>query len=191
MHMGIGQLDLAILMPAFAAAWNLAGGQTLLAPQKASRRVYRSPDGFFTIEAPAGWAMDTEEEANELTFVNGDVSVNVAAVKTNDGDTVDQILEINKGLLRHLCPSGEIWSEGAATVADAPGAYFTMFCPSARARTIVRISAAHCQKRILIFKMSAPCAELHSVQAAIDQMMASIKATGGLPNGREPRRIAC
>lgn len=191
MLVGIGQIDIAILLPAFAAAWNLVGGQTLLAPQKASGRVYRSPDGFFTVEAPAGWQMGTEEEANELTFVNADVSVNIAAVEAEEGDTVDQILEINKALLRHLCPSGEIWSEGAATVAGAPGAYFTMFCPSARTRTIVRISAALCQKRIFIFKMAAPCAELHAVQAAIDRIMASIKTGSGLQNVKEPRRRAC
>ena len=191
MLVGIAQIDLAILLPAFAAAWNLIGGQSLLAPQKASGRVYRSPDGFFTIEAPAGWAMGSEEEANELTFVNGDVSVNAAAVETEDGDTVDQILEINKALLRHLCPAGELWSEGPATVAGEPGAYFTMFCPGPRARTIVRISAAHSQKRIFIFKMAAPCAELHTVQSAIDRMMASIKTGSASPHGPEPRRKAC
>lgn len=191
MQVGIGQLDIAIMLPAFAAAWNLVGGQALLTPQRASSRAYHSPDGFFSVEAPAGWQLGAEEEANELTFVNGDVSVNVAAVEAEDGDTVDQILEINKALLRHLCPSGEVWSEGAATVAGAPGAYFTMFCPAPRARTIVRISAAQHQKRIFIFKMAAPCAELHTVQAVIDHMMASIKSSGGMTYVREPRRKAC
>ena len=40
MRIGTSQIDLAILLPAFAAAWNLAGGQTMFAAQKDSGRVY-------------------------------------------------------------------------------------------------------------------------------------------------------
>lgn len=106
--MGIAQIDLAILLPAFAAAWNLAGGQAFTAPLKRLSRTHRTPDGYFTVEAPSEWALGKEEEANELTFVNGDISVNIAAVEAEDGDTIDQILEINKSLLRHLCPAGDL-----------------------------------------------------------------------------------
>jgi hypothetical protein len=134
MQMILSQVDLAILLPAFAAAWNLAGGQTLFAAQRDSGRVYLSPDGLFAVEAPAGWELRKQEGSNEVTFLNGQVSVSVAAAETEAGDTVDQFLEVNKSLLRHMCPAAEVWAEGNATVAGTSGAYFTMFCPGPRAR---------------------------------------------------------
>ena len=79
MRIGTSQIDLAILLPAFAAAWNLAGGQTMFAAQKDSGRVYLSPDGLFAVEAPAGWEVRKQEGSNEVTFLNGEVSVSVAA----------------------------------------------------------------------------------------------------------------
>jgi len=191
MQMGISQVDLAILLPAFAAAWSLVGGQTAFATQESSGRAHRSPDGFFSVEAPAGWELCTQEDSNEVTFLNGKVSVSVAAAETEAGDTVDQILEFNKSLVRHLCPAGEVWSEGKATVAGAPGAYFTMYCPAQRERTIVRVAAALIRRKMYIFKIAAPNAELHAVQATIDRMAQSFKACDGLPQGSEPRRRAC
>ena len=54
MQMGISRIDLAILLPAFATAWNLAGGQTLFASLKASGRAFLSLEVFFAIVALAG-----------------------------------------------------------------------------------------------------------------------------------------
>lgn len=51
MFMGIGLFDHAILLPAFAAAWNLAVGQTLFASPKDTGRAFLSPDGSFTVMA--------------------------------------------------------------------------------------------------------------------------------------------
>ena len=85
MQMGICQVDLAILLPAFAAAWNLVGGQTMFAAQKNSGCVYLSPDGLFAVEAPAGWELCKQEGSNEVTFLNGEVSASVAAVETEAG----------------------------------------------------------------------------------------------------------
>ena len=190
MQMSMSQVDLAILLPAFAAAWNLAGGQTMFASQKDSGRVYLSPDGFFAIEAPVGWELCKQEGSNEVTFLNGEVSVSVAAVETEAGDTVDQFLEVNKSLVRHMCPAAEVWAEGKATVAGAAGAYFTMFCPGRRTRTIVRVSAALSHRRLFIFKIAAPSAELYAVQATIDRMAHSFSERDGLPHGGKRRQRA-
>jgi hypothetical protein len=62
MQMGISPIDLAILLPAFVAAWNLVGGQTLFASPKDTGRAFLSPDGSFAIEAPAG---DPDFQAQE------------------------------------------------------------------------------------------------------------------------------
>ena len=190
MQMGMSQIDLAILLPAFAAAWNLVGGQTMLATQKDSGRVYLSPDGLFAVEAPFGWELHKQEGSNEVTFLNGEVSVSVAATETEAGDTVDQFLEVNKSLVRHICPAAEVWAEGKAMVAGAYGAYFTMFCPGPRTRTIVRVSAALSHKRLFIFKIAAPSAELYAVQAIIDRMAHSFSECDGLPQGGKRRQRA-
>jgi hypothetical protein len=186
----MSQVDLAILLPAFAAAWNLAGGQTMFAAQKDSGRVYLSPDGLFAVEEPAGWELRKQEGSNEVTFLNGQVSVSVAAAETEAGDTVDQFLEVNKSLLRHMCPAAEVWAEGNAMVAGASGAYFTMFCPGPRARAIVRVAAALSHKRLFIFKIAAPSAELYAVQGTIDNMEHSFRECDGLPQGGERRQRA-
>ena len=190
MQIMMSQIDLAILLPAFAAAWNLVGGQTMLATQKDSGRVYLSPDGLFAVEAPYGWELRKQEGSNEVTFMNGEVSVSVAAAETEAGDTVDQFLEVNKSLVRHICPASEVWAEGKAKVAGAYGAYFTMFCPGSRKRTIVRVSAALSHKRLFIFKIAAPSAELFAVQATIDRMAHSFSECDGLPQGGNRRQRA-
>jgi hypothetical protein len=187
MQMGMSQVDLALLLPAFAAAWNLAGGQTMFAAQKDSGRVYRSPDGLFAVEAPAGWELRKQEGSNEVTFLNGEVSVSVAADEIEAGDTVDQFLEVNKSLVRHMRPDAEVWAEGKAMVACASGAYFTMYCPGPRARAIVRVAAALSHKRLFVFKVTAPSAELFAVQATIDNIEHSFRECDGLPQGRERR----
>jgi hypothetical protein len=190
MLMGMSQVDLAILLPAFAAAWNLASGQTMFAAQKDSGRVYLSPDGLFSVEAPAGWELRKQENSNEVTFLNGQVSVSVAADETEAGDKVDQFLEVNKSLVRHMCPAAEVWAEGKATVAGVSGAYFTMYCPGPRARTIVRVAAALSHKRLFVFKIAVPSAELYAVQATIDNIEHSFRECDGLQQGRERRQRA-
>ena len=190
MQMGMSQVDLAILLPSFAAAWNLASGQTMFAAQKDSGCVYLSPDGLFAVEAPAGWEVRKQEGSNEVTFLNGEVSVSVAADDTEAGDKVDQFLEVNKSLVRHMRPDAEVWAEGKAMVAGASGAYFTMYCPGPRARTIVRVAAALSHKRLFIFKIAAPSAELFAVQATIDNIEHSFRECDGLPRGKVRRHRA-
>jgi hypothetical protein len=190
MQMGMSQVDLAILLPAFAAAWNLTGGQTMFAAQKDSGRVYLSLDGLFAVEVPVGWELRKQEGSNEVTFLNGEVSVSVAAAETEAGDTVDQFLEVNKSLVRHMCPAAEVLAEGKVTVAGSSGAYFTMFCPGSRGRTIIRVAAALSHKRLFIFKIAAPSAELYAVQATIDNMAHSFRECDGLPQGKVRRHRA-
>jgi DUF971 family protein len=191
MLLGMSQVDLAILLPAFAAAWNLVGGETLFADQKASGRVCHSRDGLISIEAPAGWEHHTQEGTNELTFLNGKVSVSVSTAETHAGDTIDQFLEFTKSLLRYMCPAAEVCAEGQTTVAGAPGSQFTMFCPGPRERTIVRVAVTQIRNKFYILKIATPSAELHAVQATIDRMAQSFRASDELPAGREPRRRAC
>jgi hypothetical protein len=188
--MGISQVDLAILLPAFAAAWNLVGGQTIFADRKDSGCVYLSPDGLFAVEAPFGWELCKQEGSNEVTLLNGAVSVSVAAAETEAGDTVDQFLEVNKSLVRHMCPAAEVLAESKAKVAGTAGAYFTMFCPGSRGRTIVRVAAALSHKRLFIFKIAAPSAELYAVQATIDRIARSFRECDGLPQGGRRRQRA-
>jgi hypothetical protein len=187
----MSQVDLAILLPAFAAAWNLVGGDRLFAGQQTSDRLYPSPDGFFAIEAPGDWEHSQQHASNELTFTSGQVSVSVSTAETETDDSVEQFLEFNKSLLRHMCPTSDLWGEGPATVAGAPGAYFTMLCPGPRARTIVSVAAARIQDRLLIFKTAAPTAELYAVQDIIDCMGQSLRVCVRSPLGSEPRRRAC
>ncbi|MFZ1085197.1 MAG: hypothetical protein WAN35_09555 [Terracidiphilus sp.] len=189
--MGISQVDLAILLPAFAAAWNLVGGEKLFASQQSSDRLYPSPDGFFAVEAPDNWEHCPQQAANELTFMNGQASVCVSTAETEAGDSVEQFLEFNKSLLRHLCPTAEVWAEGTATVAGAAGAYFSMVCQGPRVRTIVRIAAARIQNRLLIFKTAAPTAELHAIQGVIDRMEQSLRVCVVSPMSSVPRKRAC
>ena len=190
MQMGISQVDLAILLPAFAAAWNLVGGETLFASQRAYDRLYPSPDGFFTIEAPADWEHNRQHTSNELTFTSGPVSVSVATAETEGGDSIEQFLEFNKSLLRHMCPAANLWGEGSATLAGASGAYFTMICPGPRARTFVRVAAARIKNKLLIFKTAAPTAQRYAVQEVIDRMERSLRVCAGSPQGSEHRRRA-
>jgi hypothetical protein len=185
MQMGISQVDMAILLPVCAAAWNLVGGQTPFSGRKNADRVYLSPDGCFVVEAPADWERSKQDGSNELTLMKGQVSVCVAAAKTEDGDTVDQFMEFNKSLLRSMSPAAEVWGEGPATVAGASGAYFTMLCPSPRGRTIVRVAAALVQRRLYIFKTAAPSAELYTAQAAINRIEQSFRVGTGLPQDNE------
>jgi hypothetical protein len=190
MQIGISQVDLAILLPAFAAAWNLAAGQTMFAVQKDSGRVYLSPDGLFAVEAPAGWELRKQEGSNEVAFLNGQVSVSVEAAETEAGDTVDQFLEVNKSLLRHMCPAAEVWAEGRARVAGTSGAYFTMYCPGPCARTIVRVAAALSHKRLFVFKIAVPSAELYAIRATIDKIEHSFTECDELPQGKDLRHQA-
>ncbi|HEY1253545.1 MAG TPA: hypothetical protein VGF01_02050 [Terracidiphilus sp.] len=191
MRMGISQVDLAILLPAFAAAWNLVGGEKLFASHPASDRLHTSPDGFFAIEAPDDWELCRHEASNELGFMCGQVSVSVATAKTEAGDSVEQFLEFNKSLLRHMCPTAVLWGEGLVTVAGAAGAYFTMVCPGPRTRTNVRIAAARIQNRLLIFKTAAPTADLYAVQEAIDRMEQSLRVCADSPLSGLARKKAC
>ena len=191
MHMGMSQVDLAILLPAFAAAWNLVGGERLFVGQQTSDRLYTSPDGFFAIEAPSDWEQSRQHASNELTFTSGQVSVSVSTAETEAGDSVEQFLEFNKSLLRHMCPTADMWGEGPATVAGVPGAYFTMLCPGPRARTIVSIAATRIQDRLLIFKTAAPTAELYAVQDVIDCMGQSLRVCAESPQGSELHGRAC
>jgi hypothetical protein len=75
-------------------------------------------------------------------------------------------------------------------VAGASGAYFTMYCPGPRARTIVRVAAALSHKRLFIFKIAAPSAELFAVQATIDNIEHSFRECDGLPRGKVRRHRA-
>ncbi len=181
MQMGISEIDMAILLPACAAAWNLVGGHTSFSDRKSAARVYHSPDGFFAIEAPVGWVQLKLDVSNELAFVSGKISVSVSAVETQAGDTVDQFLELNKAIVRSMCPVAEVLAEGQAKVAGASGAYFTMYCPGARGRTIVRVAAALIRRRLYIFKSAAPSAELYTAQTVINRMEHSFKVGEGLP----------
>lgn len=191
MTMGISQVDLAILLPAFAAAWNLVGGERLFASSQASDRPYQSPDGFFAIEAPCDWEHCQQHASNEMTFTSGQVSVSVSTAETAASDSVEQFMEFNKSLLRHMCPTAVLWAEGDAKVAGAPGAYFSMVCQGPRVRTIVRVAAARLQNRLLIFKTAAPTAELYAVQEIIDRMERSLRVCAGSPQNAEPRKRAC
>jgi hypothetical protein len=190
MFMGISQVDFAILLPAFAAAWNLVGGDRLFANQQASERLYPGPDGFFAIEAPGDWEHCRQLASNELTFTSGQISVSVSTAATEAGDSVEQFLEFNKSLLRHMCPAAVLWGEGQATLASVPGAYFTMVCPGPRARTMVRIAVARIQNRLLIFKTAAPTAELYAAQEVINRMEQSLRVCAGSPQNSEPRKRA-
>ena len=70
------------------------------------------------------------EASNELGLLCGQVSVSVATAKTEAGDSVEQFLEFNKSLLRHMCPTAVLWGEGLVTVAPEPlEPIFTMVCP--------------------------------------------------------------
>ncbi len=181
MQMGISQIDMAILLPACAAAWNLVGGHTSFSNRKSAARIYHSPDGLFAFEVPVGWEQRTLDGSNELTLLNGEISVSVSAAETQAGDSVDQFMEFNKALLRSMSPAAEVWAEGQVTVAGASGAYFTMFCPGARGRTIVRVAAALIRHRLYIFKSAAPSAQLYAAQAAINRMEQSFKVGEGSP----------
>lgn len=191
MLMGMSQVDLAILLPAFAAAWNLVGGERLFASQQTPDRRYTSLDGFFAVEAPDNWELDQQKASNELIFTCGQVTVSVSTAQTEAGDSVEQFLEFNKSLLRHMCPTADLWAEGTTTVADAPGGYFTMLCPGPRVRTIVSVAAARIQNKLLIFKTAAPTAELYAVQEVVDRMEQSLRVCSVSPQGNEPRKIAC
>jgi hypothetical protein len=189
-QIGICQIDLAILLPAFAAAWNLLGGEKIFVGQQTSDCLFVSPDGFFSIEAPSDWEQEVQESANELIFLCGQVNVSVATAETEAEDSVEQYMEFNKSLLRHMCPVAEVWSEGKTTVAGAAGAYFSMICPAPRARTIVRVAVTRIQNKLLIFKTAAPTAELHVVQGIIDRMEQSLRVCAGSPRNDVPRKRA-
>lgn len=173
---GINHTNFPVLLPACAVAWSLAGGKTLFATRNASRNVYRSPDGFFALELPHGWEHCEQEGSNEVAFVNGKACVSVATVETHPGDTVEQLLESQKSIVSGMCPAADVWAEGKATVAGAPGAYFSIFCAGSPARTVVRVSAAIIDGRFYIFKSAAPCAQLYTVQSVIDRMAKSLTA---------------
>lgn len=190
MQMGMSQVDLAILLPAFAAAWNLVGGDSFFANQRALDRLYLSPDGFFAIEAPGSWEHGRRPASNELTFTSGQVTVSVATAETDAGDSIEQFLEFNKSLLRHMCPVASLWGEGAAMVAGVSGAYFAMLCPGPRARTVVRVAVARIQDRLLIFKTAAPTADLYAVQDVIGRMEKSLRVCAGSPQNSEPYQCA-
>jgi hypothetical protein len=114
----------------------------------------------------------------------------VGAAEDGSGDTVEEILEFNKSVVRRLCPAAEMWAEGKVALGGVPGAYFSMLCPGPQADTIVRVSAALIHERFFIFKVAAPFAELYAAQAAFDRIARSLRAGDGLPEGREPRMLA-
>jgi hypothetical protein len=172
-----------------ATAWIHVSGQ---APPAALAHwlTYQSRDTFFVVDMPPGWEYRTSEDSNEVVFQRGNVSVSLAAANKDEDNTVEQLLEVNKSLLRRQCPTAEMREEGKTTVAATLGAYFTMFCPGPRSPTIVRISAALNYGKFFIFNVTAPSAELPAVQATIDRMAQSFKVSDGLPEGREPRKRA-
>jgi hypothetical protein len=183
-------IETTVMLLYGAATWNLAGAQAPAATQPAHWLTYQSRDLFFVVERPSGWEYRTTEDSNEVIFQNGNISVSVAAANNDDDNSVEQFLEVNKSLLRQQCPAAEMREEGKTTVAGIPGAYFTMFCLGPRLPTIVRISAALNYGKFFIFNVTAPGAELPTVQADIDHMAQSFKAGDGLPEGREPRKQA-
>jgi hypothetical protein len=183
-------IETTIVLLSSTAAWNLAGAQTPPATQTARWLTYQSRDLFFVFDRPSAWEYHTEEDSNEVVFLRGNLSVSVAVANNDEGNTVDQFLEVNKSLLRQRCPAPEVREEGKATVAGAPGAYFTMYCPGPRLPAIVRISAAANYGKFFIFNVTVPSAELPAAQAEIDQMARSFKASDGLPEGHEPRKRA-
>jgi uncharacterized protein YbdZ (MbtH family) len=139
-------------------------------------RAYQSPDGAFSLEVPAGWKTRKEEGSNEVSFLLGNLTVSVGTVDTDQGETVERWIEASKLLLKEQCVTAEIQAEGKTTVAGAPGAFFTMYCPGPRLPTTVRESAALLNGKIFTFNITAPTLQLAPNQAAIDSMANSFRA---------------
>jgi len=190
MHSAMTMIETTIMLLSSTAAWNLACAQAPPTTQTAHWLTYQSRDLFFVVDRPSAWDYRTEEDSNEVVFQSGNLSVSVAVANNDEGNTADQFLEVNKSLLRQQCPAAEMREEGKARVAGVPGAYFTMFCPGPRLPTIVRISAAANYRKLFIFNVTVPIAELPAFQADIDHMARSFKASDGLPEGRAERMRA-
>ncbi|MGD0831621.1 MAG: hypothetical protein ABR907_11790 [Terracidiphilus sp.] len=175
----MSHFDLAVVLPSCAAAWNLTGGRRFgnkyLPPRRIPGRVYQGPDGFFAVEPPLGWQQRRHDNSNEVAFVKGKISVSVATVDSEPGDTIEDFLEFKKSLVHHLCPAGEIWEEGKTKVAGAPGSYFTFLCPGSRNRTFIHISASLICGKFFIFKIAAPSSESPALEAEIARIKESFK----------------
>jgi hypothetical protein len=182
MHMKTG---LAIVLLG-AAGWISAGAQ----PAPAHWLNYQSHDAFYRIDYRTDWEIVEQDETNEVKFQRGNVSVTVAAAKNDEGNTVEQFLEINKSRLRQQCPAAEVREEGKTTVAGVSGATFTMFCPGPRLPTIIRISASINFGKFFILNVTGPAGELPDAQPVIDRMTRSFKPSDGLPEGRAERMRA-
>jgi hypothetical protein len=172
-------LKCAALVVACAGSWLVANGQAQpAATGTAAPRMYRSVDGAFAVEVPAGWQVRKEDGSNEVTFLNGNVSVSVATAATEDGDTVAKLMEVNKSMLKQQCPAAEVKEEGKATVAGAVGAYFSMFCPGPKLPTTVRMSASIKNGTFFMFNVTSPTAQLAEAEPAIDRVARSFRAPG-------------
>jgi hypothetical protein len=178
MRTGMISLKCAALVMACAGAWVAGNLQTQPASTSTPPRFYQSADGAFSVGVPSGWQLRKEDGSNEVTFLNGNVSVSVATAATEEGDTVAKLMDVNKSMLKQQCPTAEIKEEGNATVAGAVGAYFSMFCPGPRLPTIVRISASIKNGTFFIFNVTSPTAQLAEAEPVIDRMARSFQAQG-------------
>lgn len=188
MMMGVSQVELAILLPACAAKWTLSRGNRFAgksAPaQKSPRRVYYSSDGYFAVEPPLGWQQRRHDNSNEVTFAKGKVSVSLAAVECESGDTVEEFIAFKKSLMRHLCPAGEMREEGATLVAGIPGVFFTFYCPSSR--TCLHVAASLNCGKFFVLKIAAPNEESPALEADIARIAQSFLPGEALQEESEP-----
>ncbi len=175
--MGMNQVDRATLLPACAASWNLSNGKRFgskyLPARRIPRRTYQSSDGYFVVEPPLGWLQRRHDTSNEVTFAKGKISVSIATVNRDPGDSVEKFIEFKKSMMRHLCPAGKIWEEGRTMVAGAPGAFFTFYCPNSH--TCIHVAASLNCGRFFVFKIGAPNEESPAAEAEIARIAQSFK----------------
>jgi len=149
--------------------------------------VYGSHDLFYVVEIPAGWEYRNEEGSNEITISKDDVSVSVAVVDAEIGNTVETLLEARKKLLLERCPSAELHEETTQAVAGVAGRSLTMYCAGPSAPTTVRVSASMQYWKFFVFYVTCPTAKWSEMQPIVDRMARSFRHGDGLPEGRAER----
>lgn len=152
--------------------------------------VYGSHDLFYVVEIPAGWEYRNEEGSNEITISKDDVSVSVAVVDAEIGNTVETLLEARKKLLLERCPSAELHEETTQAVAGVAGRSLTMYCAGPSAPTTVRVSASMQYWKFFVFYVTCPTAKWSEMQPIVDRMARSFRHGDGLPEGRAERMRA-
>ena len=166
---------------AFAlAAFGLGLGA---ASASAQTTTYTAPNGYFTVQVPAGWTTDWDNDLNQVTLRRGSAmsTVQVLPLPHETSALAAEMLETTKKELIGQCKGSDELQHGQAHLAGMPAQSFLLRCPNAPpsvAGTAIAWIEKNGQKILIQYTAIAQIRTYGDDVATLDAIGQSIQPTG-------------